>query len=260
MTVSTRPARAPAPSRPVPADAVHVWRGYRAPGSDHDQFVDFLGKVFVPACALLQPPAGLCAYLPALPGDPPDGASAPPVPDQTALMFWDSQLTYHRAFDTPAVRAYTHLHGDVYGPPSAAQFPVPFTGEVAPEQPYHLFAAPVDWMLGPGWHVVGARPAAVTRPRFLAAVGQWARNYLADPPSGVDGALLCAGQDYVTFWQHGADRSPPGLVDLLVPRLDAPAVPVSLPGGLWDAWPGLDLPAAACLNIQLDRPDRGAAR
>jgi len=244
-------------SKPVPADAVHVWRGYQAAGVDHKTFVDFLGTVFVPACALLQPKAGLSAYLPALPMAP-DAATAqgPRVPDQTALMFWTTQQTYSDAFSTPAVRAYTHLHGDAYGPPSSAQFPTAYTGQVLAEQPYHLMNNPADWMIGSVWHTVGARPARVNASDFLGQIGAWASAYQLAPPAGVDAALLCAGNDYVAFWQHSAAEvgAPAGLAALTVPYLDTAATTTQLPGGLWDKWPGLDLEAAPVLNIQLDRP------
>ncbi|HEU5108852.1 MAG TPA: hypothetical protein VFT95_09875 [Micromonosporaceae bacterium] len=238
--------------RPVPADAVHVWRGYRGAAVSPKAFVDFLSTVFVPACALLQPAAGLHAYLPALPAAPVTG-----VPDQTALMFWTDQQAYRDAFATPAVRAYTNLHGDLYGPPSSAEFPVPFAGDLVAEQPYHLLTAPADWMLGGVHHVLGGRPTGTAPADFRAGLARWARTYQTDLPSGVDGALLVAGDGYAAFWQHGpgpAVDPPAGLAELLVLALDASAQPLSLPGGLWDRWPGLDLPEGAVVNVALDRP------
>ena len=245
-------AGAAAGSRPVPADAVHVWRGYRSAAISPKGFVDFLSTVFVPACALLQPAAGLHAYLPALPAAPVSG-----VPDQTALMFWTDQQAYHDAFATPAVRAYTNLHGDLYGPPSSAEFPVPFAGALAAEQPYHLLHGPADWMVGGAYHVLGGRPPGTTPKDFRAGLTAWAKAYQSNPPSDVDGALFVAGDNYAAFWQHGpgpAVGPPDGLAALLVPALDAPATPLTLPGGLWDRWPGLDLPEGAVVNIALDRP------
>jgi hypothetical protein len=220
-------------------------------------FVDFLSTVFVPACALLQPAAGLHAYLPALPGTPVAGTPVAGVPDQTALMFWTDRQAYHDAFATPAVRAYTNLHGDLYGPPSSADFPVPFTGELAAERPYHLFDSAADWMVGAAYHVLGGCPSGTTGSDFRAGLAAWALAYQKARPSDVDAALLVAGDGYAAFWQHGPGPGldpPDGLAALLVAVLDSPARPLALPGGLWDRWPGLDLPEGGIVNIALDRP------
>jgi hypothetical protein len=245
------------PAKPVAPDAVHVWRGYRAAGKSIDDFATFLGTVFVPACALLQPNAGLHAFIPSLPSP---AGKPPTVPDQTALMFWTDQGTYANAFKTLAVRAYTNLHGDAYGPPSAAAFPVALVaGPLTAEQPYYLIAKPADWMLGQVHHFIGARPGAETPAAFLAELGTWAGSYSASHPPGVDAAIICAGNDYVTFWQHSPHdvAEPAGAPDLTgpaTPVLQAAAETVELGAGLWDDWPGLDLTAQPSLNIQLKRP------
>lgn len=244
--------------QPVAADSVHVWRGFRAPVKSYADFARFLGNVFVPACALLQPNAGLRAYLPSMPAQEGKPAS---VPDQTALMFWATKQAYTDAFNTVAVRAYTNLHGDVYDTSrSSAQFPVPFAGQVAPEQPYHLFDAPADWMLGTVRHLVGARPTAQPAAEFLDAVAAWAAGYQSAQPGGVDAALLCAGDDYVVFWEHrpgedDGDRSSlAGLAALVTPYLDRTAEPLA-PEGLWENWAGWDLVVHDCANVQLRRPE-----
>jgi hypothetical protein len=83
-----------------PADAVRVWRGFRQPELTLDQFYDKLGSVFVPATVKLQVQAGLQTYVPTvlagLPGKPDS------VPDETAILFWESQQTYWDGFTTLA--------------------------------------------------------------------------------------------------------------------------------------------------------------
>ena len=247
----------PPVAMPVAPDSVHVWRGFRAPGKDYEEFASFLGSVFVPACALLQPNANLRAYIPSMPSQKDKPSS---VPDQTALMFWATQQAYSDAFKTVAVRAYTNLHGGGYGPGSSAQFPIPLGQQITPEQPFHLFDTPSDWMIGTVRHLVGARPATQSVQDFLDMIQAWALEYRRDKPDGIDAALLCAGQDYVVFWEHwsaGQSLSQSPLDDLsrqVTPYLNKVAEPVAPGGGLWDDWPGFDLTRYDCINIQLQRP------
>jgi hypothetical protein len=240
---------------PIAPDSVHVWRGYKAAGKPYADFAQFLGNVFVPACALLQPRAGLCAYVPTM---VPEANKPSGVPDQTALMFWRDQTAYSDAFKKLAVRAYTNLHGDAYDTKtSSAQFPVALAGAVKAEQPYFLIAQNADWMLGYVHHLVGARPQNQTSADFLAAVGNWAKDYATRRDSRIDNALLCAGNDYLALWEHSdvTDAAfAQGTDALATPCLKQVAENYKPPAGLWDDWPGIDLGAHGCINIQLERP------
>jgi len=252
----------PVPSYPVPADSVYVWRGFKSATLTYEQFVQFLGSTFVPACALLQPPVGLRAYLPTM--VPPDG-KPDAVPDQTALMFWATPQAHDLARKAIAVRIYQDLHGDAYdmarsGTPEVPVSITAASGSVAPEQPYHLVDSPADWMLGAVHHLVGARRQDLAAATFLAEAHAWATAFHAGPPRGVDGALVCCGNDYAVAWVHSPDPSATlgdalaGLAALTVPVLDSEQRPLELRAGLWDDWPGLDLTTDSCINIQLARP------
>lgn len=239
----------------VAPDSVHVWRGFKAADKPYADFATFLGSVFVPACALLQPRAGLAAYIPSM--VPPDSKPMT-VPDQTALMFWTDKDQHDAAFKKVAVRAYSNLHGDAYDTKlSKANFPVRFGGTVAVEQPYFLVDQPADWMHGHVHHIVGARPESQSEDDFLAAISGWATGYAAGKSAGIDNVLLCVGNDYVALWEHAADADTPfavGLDALVTPVLDKTAETYTPPAGLWDDWPGIDLTAHDCINIQLRRP------
>ena len=243
---------------PVAPDSVHVWRGFRSPAKSFDDFQTFLGTVFLPACALLQPNAGLRAYVPSMPKQ--EGKPST-VPDQTALMFWTVPQQHEEAFKTVAVRAYTNLHGDAYGPGSSAQFPIPLGDEVKAEQPYYLVDKPADWMLGRVQHLVGARPDGHSAEDFLSAVHAWGADVASAPPDGLEAGLLCAGEKYVVAWllwnadAQGSDALAE-LAKKTTPSLDRTATTYVIPAGLWDDWPGIDLTNPSCLNIQLVRPGR----
>src|SRR6266436_6725454 len=95
----------------VAPNSVYVWRGFKAAGAAYADFAKFLGSVFVPACALLQPSVGLRAYLPTM---VPQAGKPAAVPDQTALMFWATPQSHDLAAQAIAVRIYQNLHGDAY--------------------------------------------------------------------------------------------------------------------------------------------------
>lgn len=247
-------------SYPVAPNAVYVWRGFRSPKLTPAQFAQFLGNVFVPACALLQPRVGLRAYLPTL---VPETKPAS-LPDQTALMFWATSQAHDQANQSIAVRIYQNLHGDTYDMarsklPEVPQSIATVTGSMVAEQPYYLIEKPADWMLGSVHHLVGARRPDLSPEAFLAAVYEWAANFSQHPPSRIDAALVCGGQDYAVAWVHSPDSHTmlsvaiEGLADLTVPVIRQDAQHCELDAGLWSAWPGLDLTQSACLNIQLER-------
>ena len=254
------------PSYPVPPNSVYVWRGFRSASTSYAQFAQFLGSVFVPACALLQPAVGLRAYLPTM--VPQDG-KPDAVPDQTALMFWATPGAHDLAARAIAVRIYQGLHGDAYDMARSHTPEVPVSiasanGALVAEQPYHLLDQPADWMLGSTHHLVGSRRPDLAPDAFLAQVYGWAAAFRAEPPGGVDGALLVCGEGYAAAWVHSplAGAEPCAAVDplaaLTVPVLYAAARVLELQAGLWNDWPGLDLTADACLNIQLVRPGSAA--
>lgn len=246
----------------VTPDCVYVWRGFKSANVSFETFAGFLGSVFVPACALLQPAVGLRAYLPSM---VPQTNKPAAVPDQTALMFWATPKSHDLAAQAIAVRIYQNLHGDAYDMVRSklTEVPVAFTAAepLDPEQPYYLVSKAADWMKGSVYHLVAGRRPDLDSASFLKAVSQWASGFTTQSPVQIDGALLCCGNDYLVAWVHseqvGADLATTlaGLAILTTPVLAASPQPKKLPAGLWDSWPnGLDLTTDTSINIQLDRP------
>ncbi|HEY2116465.1 MAG TPA: hypothetical protein VGJ51_15315, partial [Candidatus Angelobacter sp.] len=245
----------------VAPNSVYVWRGFKAATSSYADFAAFLGSVFVPACALLQPAVGLRAYLPTM---VPQAGKPPAVPDQTALMFWATPESHNLATQAIAVRIYQNLHGDAYDmvrsklPEVPVAFPA--AAPLQAEQPYYLLNQEADWMRGSVHHLVGARRADLSAADFLNQGYQWASNFVQQPPKEIDGALLCCGNDYLVAWVHGVagkndlSTSLDALAKLTATVLNVAPQALKLPAGLWDSWKGLDLSQNACINIQLRRP------
>jgi hypothetical protein len=244
----------------VAPNSVYVWRGFKAATTSYADFAAFLGSVFVPACALLQPAVGLRAYLPTM---VPQASKPPAVPDQTALMFWATPESHNLATQAIAVRIYQNLHGDAYDMVRSKlpEVPValPAAAPLQAEQPYFLLNQEADWMKGSVHHLVGARRADLSATDFLNQAHQWASTFAQQPPKEIDGALLCCGNDYLVAWVHGAagkndlSSSLDGLAALTATVLNGAPQVLKLPAGLWDSWPGLDLAKDTCINIQLHR-------
>lgn len=240
--------------------AVRVWRGFRASTLTIDQFCAKLGNVFIPATVKMQIDAGLQAYVPTIPAGLPEKPDN--VPDETAILFWESQETYWNAFTTLAVRTYTLTHGGVYAtdkPRSRADFPVQFTGTLAPDEPVYLFDKVADWMHGSVAHVVGARKDDEDTSAFLSAAAEALSQIEKTIP--LDGAIACAGNDFLIYWELRPAASGSGILPTGAPIVEdilgwyqsfTPA-PTFLPVGLWDQWAGMDVRSGNSFNMQFSR-------
>ncbi len=233
----------------IPPDAVRVWRGYRASSMALSDFFTRLGTVFIPSTVEMQIAVGLDTYIPAVPGGMANKPDA--VPDETAILFWDSQQTYTDGFKTLAVRTYTLTHGAVYQPPSGANFPVLFKGTLTAEQPVYLIDESADWMHGKVTHVIGGRPANVAAPDFIKSI---AGALTTIQSSGIGGAIACAGNDYVVYWVLADKRNSTAAIAALC-GWNTVVKPknTSLKKGLWDVWPGMNVKAGDSFNMQFKR-------
>jgi hypothetical protein len=241
---------------------VRVWRGFRLPSLSIQDFYTKLGAVFIPATVKMQIEAGLFSYIPAVTA----GLQGKPdsVPDETAILFWESQDTYSNGFARLAVRTYTLTHNGVYvteNNQSRADFPLFFSGSLNVDQPVYLFKKAADWMHGTVRHVVAGRPANLDPATFRVQIGKFLTGIQANPT--LDGAIACLGNDYLVYWEleqalSGTDPGSNTVASLKALLLNCwhqvllPA-PTSLPVGLWDIWPGMEVKPGSSFNMQFDR-------
>jgi len=249
---------------PVRPDSVRVWRGYSSEAPPRTKFREKLRTTFIPGTPQFQAPLGLTAYLPAvLPTEVPNG-----VPDEIALVFYESQQDYNSAKDTIAGRAYADLHGTVFSfadpRRSTSDWPAIFSGVLERGKPYYLFERNVDWQLGHVNVLVASRAESLSEEEFLNNVTATVTRIQAAALPGLDGAIVVVAADYFVYWEHWVDlkSSQTSLIQDLakdqVVNMSRSFDPIPVPASLHQVYPGLkEIVGGEALNVQfLRRPEK----
>ena len=237
---------------PVPADAVRVFRGKSRP-MKRSEFIQKLGTVFMPMTVQMQRLFGLTAYLPAiLPETKSEG-----MPDEIALVFYQTQGAYHEAKRCVGGRSYSDLHQLVFDmKASKSTFPELFTGEVQPDKAYHLFPKSVDWQIGSARLCAGTRRSKVKEAGFLKKLGQVAAE-LQKAPGNLDAVIFCATKEWLIWWEHSSESTlePNTRFNEIAVEVFSPvARRVQVPGNLLRPYVGLTLNGRGdFLNTQFQR-------
>jgi 5-methylthioadenosine/S-adenosylhomocysteine deaminase len=240
---------------PVPPDAVRVWRGFRADNLDPIKFREKLGTLLIPSTVQLQAPLGLTAYLPAV---LPDG-KADAVPDEIALVFYESQDAYQSTFKTLAGRAYAELQQSVFAAHSQSGFPVKLGDSLEPGTPYYLFDTLADWHYGTCKVLVGTPVNPQDTGNFLSTLHKWLIEEQRRAPEGLDGAIICASESSFIYWEHWYDTALArqsrikSLAKLVHPVLLENAKTSSISAKLHTDFAGVEIAGGECLNFQFQR-------
>jgi len=244
----------PKRGKPVPPDAVRVWRGYRIAALEPAAFLADLGSVFIPVTAQLQRLFGLTAYLPTvLPVSKPDS-----LPDEIALVFYETQKAYNDTKLRVAGRAYSLLHSAVFQLPDRSQsgFPTKFAGKVEADTPHYLFDDRADWQTGYAHVFVGARKAADTSAQFLKSLAPVMASIQKHRPAGLEGAVVCGSADWVLYWELWADERSSlkgkisDLAGLSAQVLLKPFESVAVETSLTADSEGFKVKGGSCLNVR----------
>ena len=244
------------PSRvtvPVPADAVRVFRGRKNGRVKRSVFIEKLRTVFMPMTVQMQRLFGLTAYLPAvLPETKSEG-----MPDEIALVFYQTQEAYHEAKRCVGGRSYSELHQLLFDmPASASSFPEMFTGEVQPDKAYHLFPKSVDWQIGSARLYAGTRRSKLKAAGFLKRLGQVAAE-LQKVPGSLDAVIFCATNEWLIWWEHSSEGTPEPNTrfnEIAIELFSPVARRVQVPGNLLRPYVGLTLNGRGdFLNTQFQR-------
>ncbi len=146
-----------------------VWRGFKKEPFTSEQFNEAIAKVFVPATVEYGTGKSLTAYIPAIPNK----VEGQLIPDEIALVVYDTKERYEALRATPMGKAYGDLHWEYFiRAPQDPAVPIPLnasksaTAEAFPEtallengKAYDLLQATADWQKG------------TVKTRFLKRVG-----------------------------------------------------------------------------------------
>lgn len=241
---------------------VRVWVGYcldkfKSAPKGRENFYHDLGSVFIPATVQIMAPLGLTAYLPTIvPSD-----DYPFVPDEIALVFYQSRDTYHDAsHNSVGGRAYSLLHQTVFNfqdgavPKSHSGFPKPYNGQIDNGLSYYyLLDQAVDWQQGQAAVSIAVNSGA-TQESFIKQVQFFLNDLKERPPKGMDGAVFTAFRDCFIFWTHWHSRE---LVQNLIDSLTSVRIVATclakacqIPMNFDDDYHGLTISEGDSFNFQ----------
>ncbi len=186
----------------VPPDAARLWSSFQLQELTRERFCATLADTFIPSTVRLAAPLGLNAYLPAvLPDDKPEA-----VPDEVALVCYESQEAYRAARKTLGGRVLSRLHSAAFTdfPHSWSGFPRRLKDRVD-EAPYYLFADAVDWQRGATRLLVGTRPADQTDEAFRHAVYAFADGLRRERPEGLLNVVFSVREGCLVYWENWRD-------------------------------------------------------
>ena len=251
----------------VAPDSVRVWRGfmaghYRKREDGTLKFRKALREVFIPITVQAMAPLGLTAYQPTiLPGD-----EHPAIPDEIALVFYESQHTYREAMKTTLGKSYGMLHGTVFNfsrsddaaPPSTSAFPTMLGAELQPDQPCHVLGREIDWYHGSTEVYVGTWSKGLEEKALKGAYKVFS-SLQVDRPAGLDGLIVVASARYLIAWSHGDEpgvcepRLREEIGDGLRTVLCRQARWLSVPESMWDRLQALDMDVGDPVNTRFSR-------
>lgn len=193
-----------APSKITSVPYYRFWRGMKLDELKQDAYMEKMSKTFVPAAPKTHAKNGLVSYTVAFPKKNHSAV----IPDEIALIAYESKEVYDRAKATPEGQAYSDLHWTVFKKDaSRSEVPVVFS-DVNPEtlesgKAYDMINKPIDWQSGYTVAFIGERKKSVAREDFLEELTKHvlnARDSFKD--HGFDGYLVLGTEDYEIAFIH----------------------------------------------------------
>lgn len=122
------------------------WRGYISKEMSPEKFLQGLNKIFIPETVEQGREHGLIAYMPVL---VPSKLKENKVPDELALVVYESEEKYQVIRKMPRGESYQKLHWDYFDKATSKSLvPSIFDGEIQIEKAYDLLGSAANWQDG----------------------------------------------------------------------------------------------------------------
>ncbi|MGZ3687287.1 MAG: hypothetical protein ACXWP5_14270 [Bdellovibrionota bacterium] len=179
------------------------WQGFKRSDLTQEAFSTGLDKNFISKTVEVGGGGkGLIAYLPALtPESKPEG-----VPDEIALVIYQSEDAYKALRATPEGAAYADSHWSYFDrAKSASRVPVLFAGAVDASSAYLLTGRDVNWQQGDSLLSVYLRRSSASPKDYLDALKRILDQAAFDARASGDirEAAVFVSADYVLVYQNG---------------------------------------------------------
>lgn len=245
------------------ANAVRVWRGYRAEGITPDKFVEKLGSIFIPVTVQLLEPLGLLAYFPTYIVSPNKN-----IPDEIALVFYETQDDYYSiSRNTVVGRAYGMLHGNLFNFKKSAKdrsrssFPESALKGINQGQAYYLIDEKVNWRTGITQCYVGVIDnedhfKSICK-RLNPAIKKINQNQACEHNS-IKAAILYCDEHYLLYWENSTEMNSeqsllPLLRDLTTSLFDDKAKVLTVSNMLEGKDDSIKIEQSVCYSVMLNK-------
>jgi len=222
---------------------------------DFETFRKELATQFIPATVKTPGNYGLKAYLVALLPK----TDRTDLPDEIALVVYNSELNYHKMNAAPDGQAYQMKHWNLFTPKiSFSLVPQPYLGSVPSNDArgvaYDVFGKPVDWRNGHTIFSFGVRKKNITPQLFLTRLNQnigYIRTAYSD--KGLRGYLILLTKDYeIAFMNWDNEETMHRLTESVLGKViarDADDIldnSMSVPAKNFDGW----IERGECQNVR----------
>ena len=184
-----------------------VWQGFKKPGMSDQDFRARLPE-FMSATVTLYHGRGLDNYLVAV---PPAGHPAF-IPDEFALVAFDSEKSYQAVRATPAGQAYGEKHWEIFDKQVSKSTPFlayaePLPSTLVPNTSYDVIGTPIDWAGGYTVFYLGLRKPEISAEQFLRDLAVHV-GFVAGKltPLGLKGYIIIANPDYEVAYMNWSSK------------------------------------------------------
>jgi len=179
------------------------WQGWKLDSIPYAGFRKALNDNLIPATVKVGAGRGLFSYLPVLPPLPENRPASlrKRLPDEIALVVYDSEANYRSIRNTPEGEAYGVLHWDYFdkNKGSKSTLPEKFKGKLESSHAYDVLESSEHWQKGYAVYVISA-----CKQDASPYINQMKREFVK---RGLSSYLVLAEEHYVIEYQLWRNKS-----------------------------------------------------